>query len=482
MSLNKKILATAIVGGLFATAAQAQQVNLSATGGSTPVTFASEHIVPTAGLTLTNAANALDLASNLRYNFSNGEVRHARVECASNIRFAAGSAVTLAAGGGVAADLTGATIGSINGIGTNAIHFSITSGSGLLKELNQIVVSGNRSITSAAAGACSFSLYDQPSQAANGGAAGLITTISGNYLTFAPSYQLVLTQENGVANVEANPAFSRFVTPSVTGSDATASLGLVRFDLRSVLTAGAAQPRLATTGLPSTLTALLASGSHHIATGDFSAAANANGTFTGAAALARVFLSLSPTCASVDIPANVITATTARFNTGDTVVNHRLCYSPRLGVAIPVSTYTWTFNATSAAPTLYSTPNLGPSALGEITRNGTSLQAPLAQIPAGWLSRVALTNTGTLARPYTITAQTEAGTTAALGTAATGTIPAGGTIVLNVADIATFTGQPRGTLNVTVAGPNAQIQGLYQIVNPTSGSISNHVMVRPGSN
>ena len=45
-----------------------------------------------------------------------------------------------------------------------------------------------------------------------------------------------------------------------------------------------------------------------------------------------------------------------------------------------------------------------------------------------------------------------------------------------------FTGSPRATLNVTVAGPNKQIQGLYQIVNPTSGSISNHVMVRPGSN
>jgi hypothetical protein len=35
---------------------------------------------------------------------------------------------------------------------------------------------------------------------------------------------------------------------------------------------------------------------------------------------------------------------------------------------------------------------------------------------------------------------------------------------------------------VTVAAPNSQIQGLYQIVNQTTGSISNHVMVRPGTN
>ena len=66
-----------------------------------------------------------------------------------------------------------------------------------------------------------------------------------------------------------------------------------------------------------------------------------------------------------------------------------------------------------------------------------------------------------------------------------GTVPANGTIVVDLKDVMTsFTANmaPRGTLNVTVAGPNKQIQGLYQIVNPTSGSISNHVMVRPGTN
>ena len=45
-----------------------------------------------------------------------------------------------------------------------------------------------------------------------------------------------------------------------------------------------------------------------------------------------------------------------------------------------------------------------------------------------------------------------------------------------------FTGLPRATIKLTVAAPNAQIQGLYQIVNPDSGSISNHVLVRPGTN
>ena len=46
----------------------------------------------------------------------------------------------------------------------------------------------------------------------------------------------------------------------------------------------------------------------------------------------------------------------------------------------------------------------------------------------------------------------------------------------------TFSTQPRATLVVTVAGPTNQIQGLYQIVNPANGALSNHVMVRPGTN
>ena len=78
--------------------------------------------------------------------------------------------------------------------------------------------------------------------------------------------------------------------------------------------------------------------------------------------------------------------------------------------------------------------------------------------------------------------QGETGNT--IGTAnLTGTIPANSTKVVDLTTVLTsFTASPRATLNVTVAGPNNQIQGLYQIVNPDKGSISNHVLVRPGTN
>ena len=94
-----------------------------------------------------------------------------------------------------------------------------------------------------------------------------------------------------------------------------------------------------------------------------------------------------------------------------------------------------------------------------------------------------LTNTGAIARPYSIRVLRETGSTGTTGTL-TGSVPANGTLVIDLASVLpTFTaGLPRATLLATVAAPNNQIQGLYQIVNANSLTISNHVMVRPGTN
>jgi hypothetical protein len=117
-------------------------------------------------------------------------------------------------------------------------------------------------------------------------------------------------------------------------------------------------------------------------------------------------------------------------------------------------------------------------------RNGTELQAPLAQVPAGYTSRIALTNTGNLARPFTWRFLPASGTTSTGTTSGSGTIPANGWLVINLGDVLGGFGTtpPRGTFLVTAAGPNNQIQGLYQIVNPANGTISNEGMVRPGTN
>ena len=186
--------------------------------------------------------------------------------------------------------------------------------------------------------------------------------------------------------------------------------------------------------------------------------------------------------------ANALTASKATFNIGATpLANQYVVLTSRTagaanGLAIPESEYTVTLKAVSAAPAVYAVNDL-TAALGKIVRDGTQLQAPLAQIPGDWISRLVLTNTGNIARPYKVALLGETGNTLTAGSDVAGIVPANGTIVLDVNKLlGGYTTAPRATLNVTVAGPTTQIQGLYQIVNPDKGSISNHVLVRPGTN
>lgn len=492
MNLNKKILAAAIVGGLFTTAAQAQVVISNPT--PVPVTFASELVVPGAGLTLNNTsttppavAGHLNLVTALRYSFSPGEVRHARIECTPNIRFVTGSEVSFTPGA------TGetASIGAVNGIGTNAIHFSITAGSTAPTAAATLTVNGDRIVTNTAGGSCTYSLYDQPSQAANGGPTGLITTVTGAYIAFAPSYTFTVPlTETATASVEANPSFTGFVA---AGGTSATTARLAQFSTAHVAN------RLASGAAIAALSDLMVAPVHITVTGDFSAAAEAPPAAPfGAAALTRVWIAAPGNACSVTtgrINADLLSATSARFTipTPFALSAQNLCFQPRAGVTIPTSTYSAVFTPTAASG--FVTPPIGPRSAGEIIRDGTQLQAPLVQTPTGFISRIVLTNTGTLARPATWNfrpatggSASEANTTYTGATTGTLNVPANGSIVVSLVDVlgtaaTTFGGTPpRGVFTVNVAGPNSQIQGLYQIVNPANGAISNHVMVRPGSN
>ena len=202
MQVNKKVLALAIVGAL--TSGSTLAANLSAPGGAVPAYFAREIIAtPAAPVTLTTSASAdTELNWNLGYNFSVDEVRYARVECSSNLRFDVATAVT-------SSDAAAASIGAINGLGTNVLTFSLTSNNpgNLIEAADVLTVSGDHAITGTDQNVtCSVALYDQPSQAQAGGTTGLIqnTFFSGAYLSFKPSYRLVSTQYNtNTANVEA---------------------------------------------------------------------------------------------------------------------------------------------------------------------------------------------------------------------------------------------------------------------------------------
>ena len=106
--LNKKLLAAAIVGTLAA--GNAVAANLSAPGGAIPAYFAKEIVIGTNGTQLTTSVPAAQLTWNIGYNFSQGEVRYARLECSNTIKFDAATVITLS-------DAAAGNVGSINGLG-----------------------------------------------------------------------------------------------------------------------------------------------------------------------------------------------------------------------------------------------------------------------------------------------------------------------------------------------------------------------------
>lgn len=444
-------------------------VNLSTP--TAPVTYAREiRATPAAPAALDNTAGDLNLTVGLGYSFSPDETRYARIECPGLVFDDDAEAVHV--GGG------SASVGALNGLNSHAIHFSITADDASVGADGLLTVTGGRLITGTDPVDCTYGLYDFPSQAAGGGSHGRVATASGAYLEFAPSTVFTATGLTAVADVEADPAFSAFIASGPTTA-ATAALAELQYGLA---TPAPLQPDGTTITL-SDLHATGTDGTRIVAEGDFSAAANADGSYTGDA-LERVYLSGDDaSCTPVGgLAASTLSATHAEFPVGDVATDALLCLAPLAGTPIPVADYSASLVAVSAAPSDYAVDDIDALDAGAITRNGTQLQAPLAQLPEGWVSRLVLTNTGTLDRPYAIAVSGETGNL--IGTAnLTGVVPARGTVVIDLDEVlVSFSGKSRATINVTVAGPNAQIQGQYQIVNPGSGALSNHVMVRPGTN
>lgn len=464
---NNSILAAAVIGALYAAGASAQ-FNLST--ATTALRYAAELNKPAS--IIESAGN--QLAFNLNYNFSDGEVRHARLECSSNLTFLAPivESVTPA---------NAAVVGSLNNAGS-AVFFSISdpAGGGATALANTTVTIGAPgtnanaiySIANNDPVVCAYSLYDTPSQAQAGGPTGRIVFVQNTFINSAASFTFTTTQGSfPVADVEAtNGAYFGFL-----GTDR--SIG--SFNLALV-----ASPPLNANGVAISLADMFGANTAVRINGDLTAFTAASGhDATDACGGTTAFNSFSA--------ANGVASAT--FANGAGATNRFVCFTASGTVAIPAGDYFATL--VPHVNTGYSVAPVGPLQIGSIIRNGTQIQAPLVQTPNGYISRIALTNTGTTARTFNWTFRpasgsgtTEANTSYTGPTSGSGTIPANGSTVMSLVELlgtaaTNFNNTPpRGFFTVSVAAPNTQIQGLYQIVNPANGSISNHVMVRPGTN
>lgn len=108
-------------------------------------------------------------------------------------------------------------------------------------------------------------------------------------------------------------------------------------------------------------------------------------------------------------------------------------------------------------------------ALGEITRNGTSIQVPYVTTYNEYNQRFVLVNRSNKPAPYSFSFTEEAGVTATAGTKATGTIPANETLIIPAVDVVTLAGKTRTAATITVTAQSANIDAATTTVDLTDG-------------
>lgn len=107
----------------------------------------------------------------------------------------------------------------------------------------------------------------------------------------------------------------------------------------------------------------------------------------------------------------------------------------------------------------------------------STLLLPWFSRVGGYLSRFVLVNRGATPAPFTVELLPEAGNAASETLFNGGVVPARGMLVLGAEHFVTaFEKLPRAGAVLRVAAPHADIEALYNIVNPATGSISNTLL------
>jgi hypothetical protein len=252
--------------------------------------------------------------------------------------------------------------------------------------------------------------------------------------------------------------------------------------------------RLATSG--NTVTGADLAGNANVVTvgGNFTAQVSGTGAAAtyDAAAAARVTVLTGDACTDPALGFGVKTLTSSSLTlTGVTAANlipgagnnrtFSVCLQPQASTALPVSTYTVAV-APSGVATNVSLSAMAASNIGSIARDGVVLIAPLVQQPAGYISRLVLTNAGSQSAAYTIEAISVNGTAVTLDSSLSGqTLSPNSTSVIDLlssggTSLIGAVGS-RATLKVTVQGASSDVSGMYQITNKASGAVSNVMLI-----
>lgn len=274
---------------------------------------------------------------------------------------------------------------------------------------------------------------------------GALSDKSGAHVSLISAVTTEFVATNAVADVD--DGFTDF-----TGSKDYAALGTVELTLATASAAVAG-------GGVTRAEVIADATSTLVVTGDFSTALP---TGTG-----TVSLFTDAVCAAGGAALVVNAGGTAATRTNTTALADGtpmyVCVKPD-GTSSIAAAGPYTAVLTSAAGTAgtYAVQN---GTLGSITRNGTTLEFPYITTFSDYNQRILMTNNSSVDTTYSCTFTSEAGTTAAAGTAATGTIPGNTTVSFKAVDMVTLTGKTRTAARCTLLSQSTNIDAATTIVN-----------------
>lgn len=467
--MKKNLLGLAIAASLIPAAAFAKNVNKDL---STDQYVLAKEIVSTTPGNFDFFTGAME--ANIGFNMGAGTTAYARITCNANgseFKFPADVAVTYSASdyttGAVNVGPTDNALivsivrdaGAGAGVNTDAIELNTPTGFGLAKSVDKFD--------------CTYALYDTAADAVNGTTINKIFTGSlQTFLVRQPAYTLSVLQERTLtANVTppaGGVAYSQFVaggTPLVDVNGPNELANGIKGDVvaNTVKLDGSA---LAVSDLAADQTFKV-------------------NTVEGVSLDGLSFyLASGADCSASTLAGTLNTAKTeVRFAAQSPAANtqYRLCVTSEgtEAIAIPRAQFqAW------VEPTPQPNSNVtdkGPVNSGKIVYNGVTLIASIVQNTGAndFLGRVFITNKGTVARTYSVEIFNDAGEVV---NTVSGTLAAKSMTAIAADDLFPAGVNRRGSVYFNINAPDADIEGIYQIVNPTKGSISNAQLVRPGQN
>ncbi|GGY82495.1 hypothetical protein GCM10011613_29120 [Cellvibrio zantedeschiae] len=435
--VSKKILGVAIAAAMFSGSAFAvTNIDTTAASAYPAEKYAKETILSSdkttvSGVdyyTITSGADAdLDVSAPISKAMVTNDVAYVRVSLSKGI-FKADPSWTLA-------NTTGAIQQGGNGFSyvifkvtaTGAVTQTATpvigiTSLGLTTSLDPVSVTFSAHETFTGASTSKDAWYTKTS------AAELVSVVSGLKQSFAA----------GTATADVEQAFKKFTntTTPVGKIDLTVDTSTVN-----------------RVGVTTTLADIASAAAVKI-TGDFTLTA-AN-TYT---------LNAAADCSGASTNLTVDTSKTFATSTFATVTARPyFCIVSDGSKVIPESSYSATVTYTAVTNAVWA-PAVFSGKVGDVVRNGTTIQVPYITTFEGYTQRLVLVNRGAADVTYAVTFTPETGVTAAAGAKATGTLKANSTTIIPSVDLVTLTGASRTAATVAIVSAQANIDAATTIVN-----------------